>query len=508
VNTAGRPPLWFLAVLLGLFVPITLLERSFTAGAGQSVWTPALGIMFGAMVLYGNRWTPVLVATLLGVSAISIATSTHKSPTDWGALTAVVAVLVLGYAIGAELCRRVGLRSHLRRLREAAWLAGGVFLGSAVAIAAVIAVLEPLGYLHGKAWWPTFFHGFASAGASTLAVAPLILLAGDRVTARPRSRRTADVLHPVHMRPSRLRSAGWLIESIVVAGCFAGAADLALAHPSSPVYYPMLLPIGWLAVRRGIGGTSVGVAVGTLALSLFAHSLGLKVSQINQLETFLLVFALCGLCFGAAQTERRDLENQAIEGRRALAAREAQLKSLVQTLQDQANRDTLTHLPLKALFLDYLAQAQARSKRSGRLVAVLYLDVDGFKTLNDRFGHHVGDTAISMIADRLRHTVRVLDAPARAYEGGDEFLVLCDDLSGAEEAYTIAERITSAVALPLEIPGAGSFRLTASVGIAFANPYDEPTAVVERADGAMLRAKRELGNRAPLADEGELVLDI
>ncbi|HUE61079.1 MAG TPA: hypothetical protein VMO88_16040, partial [Acidimicrobiales bacterium] len=62
----ARPPLWFLAGLLGVFVPLTLVERSFTAGAGQSVWTPALGIVFAIMVLYGTRWVVVLIATLLG----------------------------------------------------------------------------------------------------------------------------------------------------------------------------------------------------------------------------------------------------------------------------------------------------------------------------------------------------------------------------------------------------------------------------------------------------------
>src|SRR6202007_2604489 len=134
--------------------------------------------------------------------------------------------------------------------------------------------------------------------------------------------------HRAQPRRSPLLQLGWTAESLVLAGCFAGAANLALAH-NSPGYYPMLIPIGWLALRRGIGGTSVGVAVGSLALSLFAHSLGLKVGRINQLEIFLLVFALCGLTFGAAQTERRDLENEAIRGRQTLAAREAQLRILV-----------------------------------------------------------------------------------------------------------------------------------------------------------------------------------
>ena len=478
----ARPPLWFLAGLLAVFVPLTLVERSFAAGAGQSVWTPALGIVFAIMVLYGTRWVPVLVATLLGVTAIA---STSKT-TDWALLTAIVAVVVAGYAIGAQMARFVRVGWTLRRLSDAFWLGLSAMVGTAIAIAAVIEVVEAFGYLHGHSWWMMFVQGCASAGASTLAVAPFVLLAGGRLAERQSGapRRPAPALTPI-------RRAGWVAESLVLAGCFGGFANLALSHSPSPGYYPMLIPLGWLALRRGIAGTSVGVAVGTLALSLFAHSLGLKVGRINQLEIFLLVFALCGLCFGSAQSERRDLENEAVEGRRALLASEAHLKILVERLREQANRDSLTHLPLKSLFVEYLVQAQARMQRSRKLIAVLYLDVDGFKRINDRYGHHVGDMAISVFADRLRQAVRDLDCPARAYEGGDEFLVLCDDLSAEDEAYRIASRITAEVASPLDIPGVGVVSLTASVGVAFAGPHDDPELVVERADTAMLAAKRD-----------------
>ena len=498
-STGTTPPRWYLAVLLGLFVPVTLVERSFTAGAGQSVWTPALGIVFGIIVLYGTRWIPLLVGTLLGVTAISMATTATKGGTDWGALTVVVAVVVAGYAVGAVLARRVGLQWSLGRLSDAVWLAVTAMLGTVVAVAALIEVMTFLGYIHGQNWWAMFSRGCASAGASTLAISPLVLLAGDRL----KSTRRKTERRPGTSR-SALHQAGWTIESLVVAGSFAGAADLSLAH-STPRYYPMLIPIGWLALRRGIGGTAVGVAVGSLSLSVFAHSVGLKVGRVNELEIFLLVFTLCGVLFGSAQTERRDLENEAVRGRQALAAREAQLKLLVESLRDEANRDTLTRLPLKTLFVDHLVQAQARVRRSGKLIAVLYLDIDGFKQINDQYGHQVGDTAISIIADRLRRTVRVPDSPARAYEGGDEFLILCDELSNADEAYAMADRIGSAVAIPLEIAGVGAFTLTASVGVAFAGPYDDPEQVVHQADAAMLDAKRDRSEIVSVLLEGELL---
>lgn len=484
-SAPARPPLWFLGGLLALFVPITFLERNFTAGANQSVWTPALGIVFGIMVLYGTRWVPAMVATLLGVTAIV----SEDKPMHWGVMSALIVAVVAGYAVGAQIARVTGLRWSLRRTRDAVLLAVSAMTGTAIALAGAIAVVGAFGYLHGKDWWPMLARGCASAGASTIAIAPLALLAGDQLRGRAAERAAgpAQDRNPA----SALRRWAWTTESVLLAGSFALFADVALAHTFSPGYYPMLIPLGWLALRRGISGTSVGVGVGTLSLSLFAHSLGLKPGRIGELEIFLLVFALSGLIFGSAQTERRDLENDALEGRRALMARETQLRLLVERLRDEANRDTLTQLPLKSLFVEYLAQAQARVQRSGKVVAVLYLDVDGFKYVNDRYGHDVGDTAISLLADRLRTTIRDLDVAARAYEGGDEFLILCDGLAVPEEAYQIASRIAGVISSPLEIPGAGAVTLTASVGVAFAGPYDDPEMVVKKADAAMLEAKRD-----------------
>jgi diguanylate cyclase (GGDEF)-like protein len=430
-----------------------------------------------------------MVATLLGVTAIV----SVDRPMRWGVVTALIAVVVAGYAVGAQVARVAGLRWSLRRLRDGVLVSICALGGTAVAIAGAIGVVQAFGFLHGKAWWPMFARGCASAGASTLAIAPLVLLAGDQLRqARSRPGGVAPHEEDDERRGGilKLRQAGRTLESILLAGSFALFANLALAHTAGPSYYPMLIPLGWLALRRGISGTSVGVAIGSLSLSLFAHSLGLKAGRIGQLEIFLLVFALSGLVFGVAQTERRDLENEALRGRWALLAREAQLKLMVDRLREEANRDTLTHLPLKSLFVDYLVQAQARVRRTGKVVAVLYLDVDGFKCINDKYGHHVGDRAISLIADRLRTTVRDLDAAARAYEGGDEFLILCDGLSIQEEAYHIAARVAEAISSPLDLPGAGTVTLTASVGVAFAGPYDEPDGVVKKADAAMLAAKR------------------
>jgi diguanylate cyclase (GGDEF)-like protein len=480
---------WFLVALLALFVPITFLERSFTAGANQSVWTPALGIVFGIMLLYGTRWAPVMVGTLLGITAVV----SESEPMHWGVITALIAVIVAGYAIGAQAARLAGLRWSLRSVRDAVLLSLSGLGGTAVAIAGAIGVVEGFGYLHGKNFWTMFAQGCASAGASTLAITPLLLLAADQLRngrAEVAADDESDERHGRSELMAPIRRAGWTIESLLLAGSFALFANLALGHSYSPGYYPMLVPLGWLALRRGISGTAVGAAVGSLALSLFAHSLGLKAGRIGQLEIFLLVFALSGLIFGSAQTERRDLENEALEGRRALLASEARLRLLVDRLREEANRDTLTRLPLKSLFVEYLVQAQARVRRTGKVVAVLYLDVDGFKCINDTYGHDVGDMAISLIADRLRMAVRDLDAAARAYEGGDEFLILCDGLSIREEAYHIARRIAEAISSPLELPGVGAVTLTASVGVAFAGPYDDPDTVVKKADAAMLEAKR------------------
>jgi two-component system, cell cycle response regulator len=157
----------------------------------------------------------------------------------------------------------------------------------------------------------------------------------------------------------------------------------------------------------------------------------------------------------------------------------------------QALHDPLTGLPNRALYLDRLGVALDRSRRTGATVAVLFLDVDRFKRINDTFGHAAGDQLLIGLADRLRSTLRPMDTVARL--GGDEFTFLFEDLAGEREAVLITERIRHVTSLPITLETGVEISLTVSIGITIvADPRIAPDVAIREADAAMYRAK-ELG---------------
>jgi len=474
-----KPRLWYLALFVILLVPAAAIARNFTSHAGQSIWTPTLGIVFGVLFLYGLRSAPILIAALLALTASPLG----HSGAAWPLVLEVVAAVITGYGFAAVTARKLRIRPSLRRLSDAVLLAVCIAGGTALAVIFALPLAEATGYLHYNNFGSAFAETFASSAASALATAPLVILGGWWLRERTgRSDRAST------------GTSRWLVplaEYLAQAGAFTGLAILAFAQ-GGRTYYPMLIPIGWLALRRGIAGTSIGVAVATTAVTVAAHVESLSPGKVEYLEVFIAVLALCGLVLGAAQTERMDAQRDVVESKRALAESEAQLRVAYDRLKDQANRDPLTRLPLRSMFVDRLVQAQARAVRSGRHIAVLFLDLNGFKSINDEYDHSVGDRAIVVVADRIRGAVRPSDTPARPYTGGDEFLVLCEDLPSAEEAHAIAARIREAIAEPITIPDIGTFHVTASLGVCFAGPYDDPEAVVSQADRAMFSAKRSI----------------
>lgn len=158
-------------------------------------------------------------------------------------------------------------------------------------------------------------------------------------------------------------------------------------------------------------------------------------------------------------------------------------------LAQEAMRDALTGLPNRALFMDHLRQALARSKRHHSPFALLFLDLDGFKLINDSFGHDVGDEVLTATAERLRQDLRESDTPARF--GGDEFTILCECIPDGRHAAQIAERVLHRLDAPFVLDG-GTVFLTASIGVLVVSSpgHDTDVASLMRAgDRAMYRAK-------------------
>jgi diguanylate cyclase (GGDEF)-like protein len=168
-------------------------------------------------------------------------------------------------------------------------------------------------------------------------------------------------------------------------------------------------------------------------------------------------------------------------------------------LAHQALHDQLTGLPNRALFLDRLGVALERARRSGAQLAVLFLDFDNFKQINDSRGHAAGDRLLAIIGERLSGLLRPMDTVARF--GGDEFTFLFEDLTSEREVVLIADRICQAARQPIDIGGV-ELSVTVSVGIAMvADPTVSSEAILREADAAMYRAKTQGRSRYELFDE-------
>jgi diguanylate cyclase (GGDEF)-like protein/PAS domain S-box-containing protein len=157
-----------------------------------------------------------------------------------------------------------------------------------------------------------------------------------------------------------------------------------------------------------------------------------------------------------------------------------------------ALQDPLTGLPNRALFLDRLALALRRQERDGGIVAVLFVDLDRFKAVNDTLGHFAGDQLLAAVADRLARILRPGDTIARL--GGDEFAVVCEGLVGHAGAEEIAVRILNTFAAPVVVEGQEVIA-SASIGIAISEPDATPDTMLRDADTAMYEAKDAGRNR-------------
>jgi diguanylate cyclase (GGDEF)-like protein/PAS domain S-box-containing protein len=174
-------------------------------------------------------------------------------------------------------------------------------------------------------------------------------------------------------------------------------------------------------------------------------------------------------------------------------------KAIAERLEHAAIHDPLTGLPNRVLFMDRLEHALAVSTRRRRRVAVVFLDLDRFKFVNDSLGHAAGDRLIVAVADRLRSALRPSDTVARF--GGDEFVVLCDDVVGEDAVLDITARMAAAVARPVLLPE-GEVFVTASLGVAVSGRVgDSAESLLRDADTAMYRAKDQGRARTEVFDE-------
>lgn len=205
-------------------------------------------------------------------------------------------------------------------------------------------------------------------------------------------------------------------------------------------------------------------------------------------------------------TVRTDAEGK-VEGYQGIVRDVTEDVRSEEELRYRVHHDALTRLPNRSLFWDRLLHAVSRDRRSGSALAVLFLDIDGFKEVNDRLGHPAGDRVLREVADRMAAVVRKADTVGRY--GGDEFAILLEDLEEPEsDARRVVERLAASIGEPIEVEG-DPVRVSCSVGVALSQagflpetegegtapvePVEVAETLLRRADAAMYEAKRGEG---------------
>jgi diguanylate cyclase (GGDEF)-like protein len=299
-----------------------------------------------------------------------------------------------------------------------------------------------------------------------------------------------------------------LLRSIVeeaVALTGARYAALGVRHPTQPRLVQFIhagIPdrvvedIGHLPEGKGILGLLIDQPEPLRLAHLSEHpaSVGFPPSH-PPMTTFLgvpvrtrdVVFGNLYLTNKAGGVEFDEMDQDAIETLAYAAGIAIENARLHAEIADAALHDKLTGLPNRAALMDFIHQALARLERRPGLVALLFIDLDGFKLVNDTMGHDAGDEVLSFAAQRIQDSIRAIDSCARL--GGDEFIVLGEFLS-AGEADTFAERLSSVLAQPYTLTTGETATIGASVGVAETDDPDEsPEELIRRGDQLMYEKK-------------------
>lgn len=258
------------------------------------------------------------------------------------------------------------------------------------------------------------------------------------------------------------------LEAMLPAASFSSGLSVMLTETTASAEPPE--PSGWFPMLHNEDVLSVGGRHFTLVSS---RQLGWSVVQPQAAAGFLTAAAgglLMAVRYGRGRIRREFLR------------RSAELK-----LYQLANYDSLTGLPNRNLFKDRLQRALARARQDGAGIALCFIDLDGFKAVNDSAGHDTGDRLLRLVADRLSAVVRAQDTVARL--SGDEFVVVLEGVRGKGDAERVMGQLRCSFSEPFVV-GGFQFLLTASIGLAvFPDDGDEPEQLLRQADARMYAVK-------------------
>jgi diguanylate cyclase (GGDEF)-like protein len=258
-----------------------------------------------------------------------------------------------------------------------------------------------------------------------------------------------------------------------------------LMEPS--VFLLFLAAVSISALYGGLGPGLTATLLSTVAADLFfLPPDGVPLSRAEE-ALRLSIFLATGVLVSWLADGHKRAEDHLRERNEYLELWTAQRKELEARLEYRATHDHLTHLHNQAFFYEHLSRALARARRSGSKVAVMFVDLDDFKLVNDSLGHQEGNRVLFGVAERLRGSLREADVAARF--GGDEFVVLVEDVTDAGEALKVADRFQEQLRAPFELEGGRRAYTSASIGIAVGS-HERSEALVSAADKATYQAKR------------------
>ena len=258
-----------------------------------------------------------------------------------------------------------------------------------------------------------------------------------------------------------------------------------LMEPS--VFLLFLAAVSISALYGGLGPGLTATLLSTVAAdSFFLPPDGVPLSRAEE-ALRLTIFLATGVLVSWLADGHKRAEDHLRERNEYLELWTAQRKELEARLEYRATHDHLTKLHNQASFYEHLSRALARARRSGSKVAVMFVDLDDFKLVNDSLGHQEGNRVLRGVAERLRGSLRESDVAARF--GGDEFVVLVEDVTDASEALKVADRFQEQLRAPFEVEGGHRTYTSASIGIAVGS-HERSEELVSAADKATYQAKR------------------
>ena len=457
---SARPSAGFsLAVTCGYLVAWVGLDRLaalYMIAPEASVWTPALGLSLALLLVFGLRFAPLLLLAaglefFTGGSTISLTTDMSLAVVDLVLLSGAAWLALGPLDLDPRLARQHDVLVVVALL--------GVALPLVTGLASVVVLtVGDVGMQEGLV--STFLATAAGDANGIVALTPALLVVLRPFPGVWRTLSDPPVEIDLPHGRERYETAAELV--LLVLALFA-AYGPTFGGPLDTVYVAWI-PMLYVAVRHGVFRTSI------FLLLLNAGAVGLAARRVQDnefnLQFGLLTVTLSGLVLAAVVTERRQHADQ---------------------LQHHALHDPLTGLPNRTLLRDRIRGASRRVlRRPGSAFGVLYVDLDRFKAVNDTFGHSVGDELLRAVADRLAEAVRPADTVARV--GGDEFVVVVEDITDEDEARAVADRVLAHLQRSFQVADR-EFTVGATIGLATAEDGTTPEELLRDADTALNQAK-------------------